>query len=114
DGVEYVLRFGQLQVQTDSADGEAPVDPTAVEEAAKDAAARDGKDLRRYLFVMARFNEDAIPKPQLKELPAAADSERTKEEAAPAEEAEPAAESNPEAAGGDQAESLQDNEPTDE
>ncbi|WP_428306477.1 DUF4340 domain-containing protein [Lacipirellula sp.] len=114
DGVEYVLRFGQLQVQTDSADGEVPVDPTAVEEAAKAAASRDGKDLRRYLFVMARFNEDAIPKPQLKELPAAADSEGTKEEAAPAEEAKPAAEPNPEGAGGDQAESLQNDEPTDE
>ena len=29
DGVEYVLRFGQLQVQTDSADGEAAADPAA-------------------------------------------------------------------------------------
>ncbi|BBO35551.1 DUF4340 domain-containing protein [Lacipirellula parvula] len=114
DGVEYVLRFGKLQLQTETAEGEAPVDPAAAEEAAKAAAAEDGKDLRRYLFVMARFNEDAIPKPQLKELPGTGDSTETKEEAAPAEAAEPAAEPNPEAAGGDQAESLQNSEPTDE
>ncbi len=35
DGVEYVLRFGQLQVQTDSADGEAPADPAAAKWNAK-------------------------------------------------------------------------------
>jgi len=87
DGVEYVLRFGQLQVQTDSAEGEEPAaDATKSEDdaaadadaAAADADKKDDKkdekqkaeNLRRYLFVMARFNEDAIQKPQLKDLPA--------------------------------------------
>ena len=128
DGVEYVLRFGQLQVQTDSADGEAPADPAAAAEAAEKAAGQDGKDLRRYLFVMARFNEDAIPKPELKELPPAAEGAAPAEpaaeepaaeqpaegEAAPAEEtpAEPTA--SPTDAGGDQESALQTNEPTDE
>ena len=114
DGVEYVLRFGQLQVQTDSADGETPADPAAAAAAgqrpAGAAAGQDSKDLRRYLFVMARFNEDAIPKPALKELPP------LPEGAAPAEPAEePAAETaSPDEAGGDQEGALQTNEPTDE
>ena len=115
DGVEYVLRFGQLQVQTDSADGETPADPAAAAAAgqrpAGAAAGQDSKDLRRYLFVMARFNEDAIPKPELKELPP------LPEGAAPAEPAaeEPAAETaSPDEAGGDQEGALQTNEPTDE
>jgi hypothetical protein len=91
DGVEYVLRFGQLKVQTDSAEGESvtttdPADPTTGEAAAPatDPAAAaaagepasaggkedaDGKNLHRYLFVMARFNQDIIEKPKLKELP---------------------------------------------
>lgn len=121
DGVEYVLRFGQLQVQTESAEGDEsaaePVDATAAaagktadgktepkaEDPAKPAADADkpdakkdekkaGENLRRYLFVMARFNEDAIEKPKLKELPAlpegASDKpaeEEKKEDAAAAE-----------------------------
>ena len=125
DGVEYVLRFGQLQVQTDSAEGETPAadpaDPAAAEDAAKPAGDQDGKDLRRYLFVMARFNEDAIPKPALKELPPlpgdAPATEEAPAEAAPATEeaapAEPAA--SPTDAGGDQDSSLQPaDEPNDE
>ncbi|MBA4107559.1 MAG: hypothetical protein C0485_17625 [Pirellula sp.] len=123
DGVEYVLRFGQLQVQTDSADGEAPVDPAAAAEAAKAAAGQDGKDLRRYLFVMARFNEDAIPKPQLKELPPLPEGAAPAEEAPAAEEpaetpaegeTPAAADPNPDAAGGDQEAALPPSEPTDE
>ena len=106
DGVEYVLRFGQLQVQTESAGGadEAaaePTDPTHAAQAAEgkapdaskepaggkedaanpaekkdaakpadDKAKKDGENLRRYLFVMARFNQDSIEKPKLKDLPA--------------------------------------------
>jgi hypothetical protein len=88
DGVEYVLRFGQLQVQTESAaegeetaDGKKGAEPAAAATDAqkdKDTPAskgkekkgeEEGKNLRRYLFVMARFNKDAIEKPKLKELP---------------------------------------------
>jgi len=116
DGVEYVLRFGQLQVQTDSADGETPADPAAAAEAAEKAAGQDGKDLRRYLFVMARFNEDAIPKPELKELPPLPEGAAPAEPAAEEPSAEePAAETaSPDEAGGDQEAALQTNEPTDE
>jgi outer membrane biosynthesis protein TonB len=139
DGVEYVLRFGRLQVQTDSAaDGDDPAGDAAAE--AKAAADGDEQNLRRYLFVTARFNEDAIEKPKLQELPAAeAPAEKTQEaeapataetpaeatpsEAAPAEEAagdaaptEPAAEAPAaeEAPGGDQPEAAGQLEPTDE
>jgi len=114
DGVEYVLRFGQLQVQTDSADGETPADPAAAAaevEAAKAAAGQDGKDLRRYLFVMARFNEDAIPKPELKELPPLPEGAAP---AKPAAEKPAEATASPTDAGGDQESALQSNEPTDE
>ncbi|RIK79003.1 MAG: hypothetical protein DCC67_11040 [Planctomycetota bacterium] len=128
DGVEYVLRFGQLQVQTDSAadasEGETtPADPTKGE-AAKDAAAdaadaasdaaegekkadEDGKNLRRYLFVMARFNQDVIEKPKLKELPATPEGQ-------PAPAAPAAADAAPEAAGGDEPAAANAAEPTDE
>jgi hypothetical protein len=99
DGVEYVLRFGQLKVQTDSAAGESvtttdPANPAtgeaaapatdpaaaaASEAAAADAEKKpedaDGKNLHRYLFVMARFNQEVIEKPNLKDLPSGEASE---------------------------------------
>ena len=162
DGVEYVLRFGQLQVQTDSAaDGDQPAagDDEAVAEDEKDVAAADPgkaeapkapaeekkpdateeKNLRRYLFVMARFNEEIIEKPELKELPplpegatpsaAATDaaspdptaSEETPaadaneaDAAAPATEEPPAADDAEPSPGGDQTAAAEPNEPTDE
>jgi hypothetical protein len=75
NGVEYVLRFGQLQVQSDGGDiadaGAGAKDkPAGATAAAGDGAkAGAGENLRRYLFVMARFNEDAVEKPAYKELP---------------------------------------------
>ena len=56
DGVEYMLRFGNPQVEAGGA-------PAEGEEAATDKA------VNRYLFVMARFNEDALEKPELEEVP---------------------------------------------
>lgn len=54
DGVQYVLRFGGAAVDTGG-------------------PAEKGKDkpagMNRYLFVMAEFNPDAIPKPELEKLP---------------------------------------------
>lgn len=57
EGIEYVLRFGNLQIHSDedaiaSADGESAQD-----------------SVNRYLFVMARFNESALTPPALEELP---------------------------------------------
>jgi hypothetical protein len=75
NGVEFVLRFGQLKVQTeDEAPGEdedASTKAAATSDPEKSAEgdAAKGENLRRYLFVTARFNEDAVEKPQYKPLP---------------------------------------------
>ena len=122
DGVEYVLRFGQLQVQTESqgeGDEAAPADPgaaaapgsdpaatadatpagqTPADKAAADKAETDkkeGKNLRRYLFVMARFNKDSIEKPKKKALP------ELPKQAEPPADAPAADEAPAEEAGGD-------------
>ena len=63
DGAEYVLRFGDLQL-AEQGSGQQPQEG----EAATTAGSKEG--VHRYLFVMARFNEDVVPKPQLQELPA--------------------------------------------
>jgi hypothetical protein len=89
DGVEYVLRFG----------GIAGTSPTKKDEKAKGKTAgkepekKDGAGLSRYLFVMAEFNPNVIPKPQFEPLPevkkepAAKPAEAKKpEEKKPAEE----------------------------
>ncbi|QEG37149.1 DUF4340 domain-containing protein [Bythopirellula goksoeyrii] len=62
DGVEYVLRFGNLQMDTETGETK----PVETEE----GAAPSGDNIHRYLFVMARFNENMIEKPELEELPA--------------------------------------------
>ena len=72
NGAEYVLRFGDLQLtdgesasgETASADGK---DGESVSASKEKAASKEG--VHRYLFVMARFNEDAVAKPQLEKLP---------------------------------------------
>ena len=83
DGVEYVLRFGEIAAGSD--DGAAKQDE-------KDKDQKEGQDKEakkpatgqnRYLFVMAEFNPDAIPKAKLEPLP----------EAKPEAENTPAAES---------------------
>lgn len=58
DGVEYVLRFGEIAGQTKA------------EDVAKSAAGEtaDAAGVNRYLLVMARFNEDLIPKPTLEPI----------------------------------------------
>lgn len=63
DGVEYVLRFGDLQLDA----AESGEDPAAAKAEAEASAGDEG--LNRYLFVMARFDEAAIEKPELEELP---------------------------------------------
>jgi len=64
DGVEYVLRFGDLRLDADGKDAASLEDATAEEK-----AKADDKNVQRYLFAMARFNEDAIKKPELQPLP---------------------------------------------
>ncbi len=60
DGIEYVLRFGNLQMESD----------TGALESKGSAEEGDSDDgIHRYLFVMARFNEAMIEKPELTVLP---------------------------------------------
>ncbi len=74
DGVEYVLRFGNLQMEGE--DGSKPIDDAAEEAAAK----KSDEAINRYLFVMARFNEGLLKKPELDELPELPAEEETPEE----------------------------------
>jgi hypothetical protein len=56
DGARYVLRFGNTTGASSTGNTKD-----------KKADAKEGMD--RYLFVMVDFNEDAIPKPALEQLP---------------------------------------------
>lgn len=77
DGVEYVLRFGNISEsrRADSDDG-------------KDGKKKSG-GVNRYIFVMAEFNQTAVPRPKLEKLPEAepkkAEAPAKKEAAAPVE-----------------------------
>jgi hypothetical protein len=64
DGVEYILRFGDIAF--DSAGGQAK-EAKEGQDAKKDE--KGGPGLNRYLFVMAQFNQNGIPKPEEKPLP---------------------------------------------
>jgi hypothetical protein len=85
DGVEYILRFGDIAFGSSAAG--------AADEKAKEAKEggekkeEKGPGVNRYLFVMARFNQAGIPKPEVQPLP----GDKPVEGAAPpANEAKPA------------------------
>jgi hypothetical protein len=86
DGVEYVLRFGKLQLADDEGDAEAAEEGAAEGE---EADAKKATGVNRYMFVMARYNDTMIPAPELEEVPA---EEEAAEEDAAEEEANEAAE----------------------
>jgi hypothetical protein len=75
NGVEYVLRFGQLtnvagqekqdQAAKDAKEGKADAKSTTPGGKDKDQKS----DVHRYMFVMARFNEKAIKQPEIVKLP---------------------------------------------
>ncbi len=62
DGVQYVLRFGNV-ADTGAA---APTEKTGDEADTEDSSS---DDLNRYIFVMAEFRADTIPSPELEALP---------------------------------------------
>lgn len=99
DGVEYVLRFGKLQLSDDE---EAPTEDKAAE--GEEADAKKATGVNRYLFVMARYNDSMIPAPELEEVPAADEApeddaaEDEADEAAEPAEGEEATEGAPEEA----------------
>ena len=67
DGVQYVLRFGEI------AGGTGETGEEEKEEAPDDSEAEDSETggLNRYLFVMARLDASMIPEPELEPLPEA-------------------------------------------
>ena len=75
DGVEYVLRFGNLQIgdeedSSDAPDGNSPAGTAPTGGAPSDEETPDSNDgINRYLFVMARFNESMIEQPELADIP---------------------------------------------
>ena len=96
NGTEYVLRFGNL---TNVGNSDQTKDETKADETAAGEKKSD-KDVHRYLFVMARFNENAVKRPELETLPelppGTSEAAPATEPAAPASEsAAPAAESSP-------------------
>ena len=81
NGVEYVLRFGNLQI---GEEGEDTVGETASEEEAEAAKAESSDGINRYLFVTARFNESILEQPELADLPELPASEEEKDSGEPA------------------------------
>ena len=78
DGIEYVLRFGEITGEEEA--GKKPLEKTADEK--KDESAKDAKGEKkdekqpdakkgnnRYMYVVARFNEKLLKKPELQPLP---------------------------------------------
>lgn len=105
DGVQYMLRFGDITGKgRGAAEGEKKEDAKAGEakpDETKAAGAVEGGSTspNRYLFVTASFNPDLIPKPKLEELPPetpAAAAPPAKDDAAKKEPvANPAADAKP-------------------
>ena len=89
NGAEYVLRFGNLTnvAGTGQDKDEKPADKTAPDGKNKKSDKSDKSDVHRYLFVMARFNKDAVTPPELAKLPdLPANSEAKPDAGAPAKE----------------------------
>ena len=81
EGVEYVLRFGDIADSKHSGDKPA--------ESEDGEPANSNADLNRYIFVMAEFNADVIPKPELEPLPEAkAEDEADEGDSADTDEAD--------------------------
>jgi hypothetical protein len=69
NGVEYVLRFGDLRMDTSTTSSEKTDAEQAADATAADKAKAGDKSVQRYLFAMARFNVAAVKKPELEPLP---------------------------------------------
>jgi hypothetical protein len=102
DGVQYVLRFGQVAGAGEEASDASETEGEQDEAADEDEPKSDG-GVNRYLFVMAEFNPEAMPKPELEPLPEegkASEGEAPKSEASEAQ-APPGGASEGDAAEGD-------------
>jgi hypothetical protein len=83
DGVEYVLRFGEIAEGSDTPAAKQDEKDKDQKEGQEKEGKKPAAGQNRYLFVMAEFNPEAIPKPKLEPLP----------ESKPEAENKPAAES---------------------
>jgi hypothetical protein len=68
DGVEYVLRFGQIAGSGPSAKDSKKDAKKKGKDAGKEKD-KQGGGVNRYLLVMVEFDQNAIPKPQFEKLP---------------------------------------------
>jgi len=76
DGVNYILRFGEIAGASSSSDEEQDKTKEEDQKKEKDQDEEEDKDqdsdtsgLNRYIFVMAEFDPTAIAKPELEPLP---------------------------------------------
>jgi len=72
DGVEYVLRFGEIAgTPTEPKPKDKKKDEKKDDKKKEDAASGESTSpgMNRYLFIMAEFNPASIPKPELEPLP---------------------------------------------
>jgi hypothetical protein len=90
DGVEYILRFGNL---ADSGKGVAAktAKDKAKDKKKGDADDTDGSGVNRYIFVTTEFNPEVIPKPELQPLPKADEKKPEAKDAKKVDEKKPAA-----------------------
>lgn len=63
NGAEYILRFGNLTSGPGDEKEKQAKDATPADKTSKDS------EVHRYLFVMARYNENAVKRPELQPLP---------------------------------------------
>ncbi len=92
DGVQYILRFGDIAVGTETDEGEES------EAGGEEPAGPKGSN--RYVFIMAYFNQDEIPAPELEAEPAGPEAaEKPSGDDENAESTEGDAESEPAAEG---------------
>jgi hypothetical protein len=98
DGVEYVIRFGDIAGRDKPSDEQKPKDGEDKKNADEEKKEEASDGTSRYVFVTTRFNKDLIAKPTLEPLPEAGPAkpatEAPKGNAAPA--ATPAPEQTPE------------------
>ena len=71
DGVEYVLRFGEIAEGSDAGSAEQDEKDKDQKEGQEKEVKKPAAGQNRYLFVMAEFNPEAIPKPKMEPLPEA-------------------------------------------
>lgn len=114
DGVEYVLRFGEIARGTETAEAEGAAEgEEGTDGEESETAPSSGPN--RYLFVTAAFNPDVIPKPELEPLPEApAEQSNGAEAEGEGEAADGAAATEDENAGDDAAEETAGVESSDE